>query len=80
LAGIADSYFVLSDLGTYQGRPYGKDGHFLGNEVYGFVTWNPLSDLQIKAAGGIFLPSLGNADKEADPMWRIDLSVIMALF
>jgi hypothetical protein len=77
---IADSYFLLSDLGTYQGMPSGKDGHLLGNEVYVSATWVPLSDVQVKAGGGVFLPSLGNADKEADPMWRLDISLVLAVF
>ncbi len=77
---IADSYFVLSDLGTFQGAPYGKDGHFLGNEIYGFVSWSPLSDIQLKAGGGVFLPSWGNADTKADPFWRIDLNLVLTLY
>lgn len=77
---IADSYFVLSDLGTYQGAPYGRDGHFLGNEIYGFVSWSPLSDIQVRAGGGIFLPSLGNADTKADPLWSFDLNLVLTLY
>ncbi|MDR2900087.1 MAG: hypothetical protein LBV20_01010 [Treponema sp.] len=77
---IADSYFVLSDKGSYQGFPSGKDGYFLGNEIYGMITWSPFSDLQLTAGGGVFLPMLGNADSNADPMWSVNLNLVLALF
>ena len=77
---LTSSYFVLSDLGTYQGSVNGKDGYFLGNEFYGLLTWSPVSDLQIKGGGGVFLPSLGNADSSGKMLWRVDLFAVLALF
>ena len=77
---ISSSYFILSDLGTYQGSINGKEGHFLGNEFYGLLIWSPVSDLQIRGGGGVFLPSLGNADKSGNILWRIDLNAVLALF
>ncbi|MCL1928905.1 MAG: hypothetical protein FWG07_08975 [Treponema sp.] len=80
--GLQSSYFILSDLSpdTFGGPPGGKDGYFLGNEFYGLLIWSPVSDIQVKAGGGAFLPSLGNADKDADMLWVINLSVVLALF
>jgi len=77
--GIQDSYFILSDLGTYQGLPSGREGHFLGNEVYGFLVWSPFSDLQLRGGGGVFLPSLGDADPDSKMLWRAELSLSLAL-
>ena len=77
---LASSYFVLSDLGTYTGYPIGKDGYFLGNEFSGELIWSPVSDLRLGIGGGIFLPSLGNADSKSDPMWRIGLSAVLVFF
>jgi len=77
--GIQNSYFILSDLGTYQGLPEGREGHFLGDEVYGFLVWSPFSDLQIRGGGGVFLPSLGDADPKGDMLWRAELSLRLAL-
>ena len=77
---IFGSYFILSDMGTYQAFPDGRDGYFLGSEFYGQLVWSPFSDMQIKAGGGAFLPALGNADKNAKALWQIDLSVVVALF
>jgi len=76
---IQDSYFILSDLGTYQGLPSGKEGHFLGNEVYGFLVWSPVSDLQLRGGGGVFLPSLGDAEPDSNMLWRAELTLSLAL-
>ena len=77
---LSSSYYILSDLATYQGLPAGRDGHFLGNEFYGLLTWSPFSDLQLKAGGGAFLPSLGNADKQAEMLWQLEFALVVALF
>ena len=77
---VWSTYFIVNDLVTYNGIPGGKDGYFLGNEFYGQVVFSPFSDLQIKAGGGAFVPSLGNARKDGPILWQVDLSVIMALF
>jgi len=76
---VQNSYFILSDLETYQGLPTGRDGYFLGDELYVFLTWSPFSDLQIKGGGGIFMPSLGNADPESNLLWRVELSISFAI-
>jgi len=76
---VQSSYFILSDLGTYQGLPAARDGFFLGDEVYASFVWSLFSDLQIRGGGGIFLPSLGNADPEGSLLWRAELSISFAI-
>ena len=80
LITLADSYFVLSDKGTYSGYPEGKEGHFLGNEISAKLSWFPLSDLQLNLLGGVFLPSMGNADSDGKALWRIELSAKISVF
>ena len=77
---VTSSYFVLSDLISYEGPIKGRDGYFLGNEFYGRVIWSPVSDVYIACGGGVFLPSLGNADRNADMLWRAELVVKMVFF
>ena len=80
LFNLADSYFILSDLGTYSGLPGGRDGHFLGNEFSGRLIWSPLSDLRLDLGGGVFLPSMGNAAAKEDPIWRVELNAVLIFF
>jgi hypothetical protein len=77
---LSSAYFVLTDLGTYNGYPGGKDGHFLGNEFYGKLIWSPVSDLQISIGGGLFIPAMGNADPRAEPRWKLELNATLAVF
>ena len=77
---VASSYFILSDLGSYTGKPSEKDGYFLGNEFSGRLVWSPVSDLRISLGGGVFLPSMGNADNGGDTLWRVELNAILVFF
>ena len=77
---LASSYFILSDLGTWQGFLTERDGYLLGNEFSGHLIWSPVSDLRLNLGGGVFLPSMGNADPKADPIWRIDLNAVLLIF
>jgi len=75
-----NSYFILSDSETFQGLPAGRDGRFLGDELYGIFIWSPFSDLQFKGGGGIFMPFMGNADPNSDLLWRVEFSMSLAIF
>jgi hypothetical protein len=77
---VSSTYFLLNDPVTYKELPSGKDGPPLGNEFYGRMILSPFSDLQFNLGGGIFLPSMGKADKTADPLWRVELNVVIAVF
>ena len=78
--GLRSSYFILNDKASFSGPIPGNDGYFLGNEFYGFMVWSPLSDLQIKIGGGAFLPSLGNAARGSDVLWKAELGAVLSLF
>ena len=80
-AGVSSSYFIRSDLGTFNySVNYGADGHFVGNEFFARFLWSPISDIQLNLGGGVFLPSMGNAAPKADSLWRVELNVIIALY
>ena len=82
-SSLAMTYFVRSDLATYAGYPAivaTEDGYCLGGELFGRVMWSPVSDLRLNAGGGIFLPALGNVAPKADPQWRIELNLVLALY
>jgi hypothetical protein len=76
-------YFTRNDLRTYAGYPVdiqNNEGLFLGPEIYTRLIWNPFSDLQVNLGGGMFLPSLGNVNREAESRWYVELSVAFTLF
>ena len=77
-AGISSSYFIRSDLNTC--TILGNEGWFLGNEFFTRLTWSPVSDLQVNFGGGFFLPQLGNAARDADILWRVELGLVLSLF
>ena len=77
---VASTYFLLNDPVTYKGMPSGRGGPPLGNEFYARMIWSPFSDLQLNLGGGVFLPSMGIADKAADPLWRVELNAVIAIF
>ncbi|MDR1803537.1 MAG: hypothetical protein LBQ94_08015 [Treponema sp.] len=81
-AGLISTCFIRSDLETYGGYPIsGKSGgYFLGTEFFGMLLWNPLSDLQVNLGGGVFMPSLGDANPGADVSWRAELNIIVSFF
>jgi len=76
----SSSYFVLSDMGTYQGWPAKRDGHFLGNEFYLRLIWSPFSDLQLNLGSGLFVPAMGDTDPNAGLRWKVELNATLAIF
>ena len=82
-AGVSAAHFVRSDRGTFEAYPLAAqsgDNFFLGTEFFGRLLWSPVSDMSFNLGGGVFLPSLGNAVPDADPRWRVELAVTLALF
>jgi hypothetical protein len=77
---VNSTYFVLNDSQTYLGYPAGRDGYFLGDEIYGQVIWSPFSDIRVTGGAGVFMPSLGNAGRNEDILWRVDLGVMLVLY
>ena len=81
--GFNSSYFIRSDLETYNSYPLINntgEGHFIGNEFFGRLYWSPFSDLSMNLGGGVFLPSLGNAASGADNLWRAELNLTLSLY
>jgi len=82
-AGLNVSHFVRSDRGTFTTYPLDgepSDNYFLGTEFFGRLIWSPVSDLALNFGAGVFLPALGNVAPDADPRWRVELSVTLALY
>jgi len=83
-AGFSVSHFVRSDLGTFDAFPLTagetSDGFSLGTEFFARFVWNPVSDIGMNFGAGVFLPALGNAAPDAGPRWRVDLTVVFALY
>jgi hypothetical protein len=77
------SHFVRNDLGTYMEWPVDitdNTGHFLGTEFYARLVWSPISDLQLKLGGGVFLPVLGDVNPDEKTRWRVELTVTFAVY
>jgi len=76
------SYFVRSDLGTYHHYPVigiDSDGHFLGPEFYLKLFWNTSSGFKMTTGGGFFIPALGNAARDMDVLWKMEVSFVFSL-
>jgi hypothetical protein len=78
--GLTATCFIRSDLQTYSSYPISEEskGYVLGTEFFGRLLWAPWSDLQVNLGGGLFLPSLGNANANAETSWRMELNVIVS--
>jgi len=82
-AGLTVSHFVRSDLGTFAAYPLSGEpsgNYFLGTELFARFVWSPVSDMNLNLGAGAFLPALGDVAPNADPLWRIQLAVTLALF
>ena len=81
-AGLTSTCFIRSDSGTYGMYPIsGEDGgYILGTEFFGVFLWHPSSDFQVNLGGGMFMPSLGNANPEAELSWRMEINVVVSFF
>ena len=82
-AGFSSSYFIRNDFTTYTGFPVrstGDDGRLMGNEFFGRLFWNPVSDMQFSLGSGIFMPSLGNTAPDAGNLWRVEMNLILSVF
>jgi len=82
-AGINLSYFVRNDLsipGNYYTDVEVTDGNLLGGEIFTRFVWSPVSDLQFSLGAGVFTPAVGNVWEDGKTQWRVDLSLILALY
>jgi hypothetical protein len=78
---LSAAYFLRTDKVTFTDRDL--DGasvsYLLGGEVYGALTWVPVSDVSLIAGGGVFLPGLGKAFVSgAKPKWLVSLGAMIS--
>jgi len=82
-AGLTASCFMRNDLGTYNGYPVtvnAGDGYILGTELFGRLFWAPVSDMRINLGGGGFLPVMGNTDRNAAILWRVEMNLVFVVY
>jgi len=79
---LSAAYFVRSDLGTYDNYPVigiNSDGFFLGPEFYIRFFWHSPTGMQMNVGGGVFMPFLGDAVRDANILWRVEISILFSL-
>jgi hypothetical protein len=57
-----------------------NDRILLGGEIFTKFVWNALSDVQFNIGGGAFFPALGNYWPGLSTQWRIDMSMVLAIY
>jgi hypothetical protein len=74
-------YFIRTDGETkIRMNPLPSTGRFLGGEIYGALTWAPLSDLKATLDGGCFFPGTGDVFASDEPVWwKIAVGVTLSL-
>jgi hypothetical protein len=80
-ANLEAAYFFRTDSLTYGDPDLDETSlsPLLGGEVYGGLTWAPVSDIAFTLGGGLFFPQLGKAFVEdASTRWRFSLETIFS--
>ncbi|MCL2380669.1 MAG: hypothetical protein FWC64_03630 [Treponema sp.] len=83
-AALTVSCFIRMDTETYAFPSLGETaggggGRILGTEIFGRVVWSPVSDMSLNVGAGAFLPSFGDVAPSANPRWRIEMAITLAL-
>jgi hypothetical protein len=75
------SYFVRTDGTTQNVQWYpASPERLLGGELYGALTWAPLSDLRATVGGGFFFPGMGNVFAPSAPVWwKLSIGIVVSL-
>ena len=53
---------------------------FLGGELFGKLSFSPVSDIIVNLGGGVFMPSLGDVSPKEKNIWQVKLNFIMSFF
>jgi hypothetical protein len=80
-AEISAAYFFRTDSSTYSDPDLDGDSlsPLLGGEVYGGLSWAPVSDIAFTLGGGVFFPQSGRAFAADAPLrWRVSLETILS--
>jgi hypothetical protein len=78
---IQAAYFFRTDSRTYGDPDLDRASlsPLLGGEVYGGLTWAPVSDISLSLGGGAFFPQWGKAFAPDTPArWRVSLETILS--
>jgi hypothetical protein len=81
-AGLSGAYFFRTDKTTCAapGMDAGSASPLLGGEIYGGLSWAPLSDVLFSFGGGVFLPRLGKVFADnAEIIYRVELAASISL-
>ncbi|GHV91288.1 hypothetical protein AGMMS50268_17910 [Spirochaetia bacterium] len=80
-ADLFAAYFFRTDETSYSdpGRDISARSSLLGGELYGSLSWMPLSDVLVSGGGGVFLPQTGKYFKDdAGLKYRITLELVLS--
>jgi hypothetical protein len=80
-AEVSGTYFFRTDTRTYSDSGIDKASlsPLLGGEVYGGLTFAPVSDILLTLGGGAFFPQWGKSFAPgASPRWRVSLETILS--
>jgi hypothetical protein len=80
-AELAAAYFFRTDSYTYSDPELDPASlsSLLGGEVYGGLSWGPVSDIAFTLGGGAFFPGSGGAFAADAPLrWRVSLETILS--
>jgi hypothetical protein len=80
-ASFQTGYFFRTDSRTYNDPDIDETSlsPFLGGEVYGGLTWAPVSDIAFTLGGGAFFPRWGKTfTADTSPRWRVSLETILS--
>jgi hypothetical protein len=80
-AEVQAAYFFRTDSHTYNDPEIDMTSlsALLGAEVFGGLTWAPVSDISFSLGGGVFFPQSGKAFAADTAMrWRVSLEAILS--
>jgi hypothetical protein len=81
-ASAEGTYFIRTDGGATQSGPGypPSPGRLLGGEVYGALSWAPVSDARATVGGGFFFPGMGTVFASNAPVWwKVSAGVVLSL-
>jgi hypothetical protein len=75
------SCFIRTDGITQSGNDYPpSSARLLGGELYGALSWAPVSDVMLTLDGGFFFPRRGKMFvKDAPTQWKLGIGLILSL-
>jgi hypothetical protein len=80
-ASAEGSYSIRTDGETLIGTDYPpSSARLLGGELYGALSWGPVSDFMATMGCGFFFPGMGNVfESDAPILWKIRVGLTLSL-